>query len=434
MRRSFFLFLLLCFAVPSLFAQGGFTTVTGTVTGPDGLVWACGTISAQLITAGGASPTLNGGGFTTQTSPVGLGCPTTPGTGASGSFAMRLADSGVIVPGNTTWQFTVNMTPGIAPPQGTGPQSLTFTTAINCGTNTPSTCTSNTISISSQLSAAAPKLSNSSSSGGTPGGADTNVQYNNAGVFGGDANFTWNKTSQSLNVVLGSTGTASILDAGTTAGFVITPGAAPSLQLVGGGEIDLTTGQILISGAPFNIQGSTNSQIVSGGTFNIFSALTTDAGIKIQSTTTRKLGFYGATPIVQPAVTGTIISGTGLTSLLTQLATLGIISNSTTNTNCASAASPAVCGTSAAGSVAVPTGATPTLQINTTAITANSQVFLTVTEAPTTGTRLGVTCNTTLSTLVNPVETARVAGTSFTIQMNSTLAVNPACVHYEIVN
>jgi hypothetical protein len=105
-----------------------------------------------------------------------------------------------------------------------------------------------------------------------------------------------------------------------------------------------------------------------------------------------------------------------------------------TNTNCASSASPAVCGSAASGDVAVPTGATPTLQVNTTAVTANSQIQLSVTEAATTGTRLGVTCNTTLSTLVNPVETARVAGTSFTIQMNSTLAVNPACIHYTIMN
>jgi hypothetical protein len=143
----------------ALFAQGGFTTVTGTVTDPNGLPYACGTISAQLITAGGAAPTLNGGGFTTQTSPVSLGCQTTPGTGAAGSFAMRLADSGVIVPGNTTWRFTVNMTPGIPPPAGNGPQSFSYTTAINCSTNTPSTCTGNTMSISAQLSALAPALS-----------------------------------------------------------------------------------------------------------------------------------------------------------------------------------------------------------------------------------------------------------------------------------
>lgn len=166
---ALFLFLTLNFGLSAAVqAQGGFTTVTGTITGPDGIVWACGSISAQLITAGGASATLNGGGFTTQTSPVSLGCPTTPGTGAPGSFAMRLADSGVINPSNTTWQFTVNMTPGIAPPAGTGPQSFTFTTAINCSTNTPSTCTANSMSITAQLSAAAPKLSNSSGGGATP--------------------------------------------------------------------------------------------------------------------------------------------------------------------------------------------------------------------------------------------------------------------------
>jgi len=139
--------------------QGGFTTVTGTITDPNGLKYSCGTISAQLVTAGGASATLNGGGFTTQTSPIGLGCPTSPGTGAPGSFTMRLADSGVIVPSNTTWRFTVNMTPGIAPPAGTGPQSFTVTTAINCSTNTPATCTANAMDISTLLSAAALALS-----------------------------------------------------------------------------------------------------------------------------------------------------------------------------------------------------------------------------------------------------------------------------------
>ena len=77
---------------------------------------------------------------------------------------MRLADSGVINPSNTTWKFTVNMTPGIAPPAGTGPQSFTVTTAINCGTNTPATCTANAMDISTLLSASAPALSNSSGS------------------------------------------------------------------------------------------------------------------------------------------------------------------------------------------------------------------------------------------------------------------------------
>ena len=102
-----------------------------------------------------------------------------------------------------------------------------------------------------------------------------------------------------------------------------------------------------------------------------------------------------------------------------------------TASNCSSGASPAVCGSARAGSVAVPTGATPTLVINSTAVTATSEILLNVDESATIA---GTTCNTTLATLVNPVVTARSAGTSFTIQMNSTLATNPACVDYQIVN
>lgn len=36
--------------------------------------------------------------------------------------------------------------------------------------------------------------------GGTPGGADTNVQYNDGSAFGGDANFTWDKTGRILSL------------------------------------------------------------------------------------------------------------------------------------------------------------------------------------------------------------------------------------------
>lgn len=39
-----------------------------------------------------------------------------------------------------------------------------------------------------------------------PGGSDTYVQFNDAGVLGGDAQFTWNKTTNALSI--GSSGTA----------------------------------------------------------------------------------------------------------------------------------------------------------------------------------------------------------------------------------
>jgi hypothetical protein len=102
-----------------------------------------------------------------------------------------------------------------------------------------------------------------------------------------------------------------------------------------------------------------------------------------------------------------------------------------TATNCSQNASPAVCASAAAGVVAVPTGTNPTLTINTTAVTANSRIFLQIDESATIA---ATTCNSTLSTLVQPVVTARTAGTSFTIQIGAVIATNPACVSYLVFN
>lgn len=105
-----------------------------------------------------------------------------------------------------------------------------------------------------------------------------------------------------------------------------------------------------------------------------------------------------------------------------------------TATNCASAASPAVCGSSSAGSVLIPTGTTSsTLVVNTTDVTANSQIFFYVDD--TLGTRLSTTCNSTLATLVGgSFISARSAGVSFTITFNGTIAGNGVCGSYFIVN
>lgn len=42
------------------------------------------------------------------------------------------------------------------------------------------------------------------SGGGTPGGADSNVQYNNGGAFGGDSLFVWDDTNKFLGVGIGT--------------------------------------------------------------------------------------------------------------------------------------------------------------------------------------------------------------------------------------
>jgi hypothetical protein len=104
-----------------------------------------------------------------------------------------------------------------------------------------------------------------------------------------------------------------------------------------------------------------------------------------------------------------------------------------TSTNCSSSASPAVCGSAVAGSIAVPTGTNATLVVDTTAVTANSQIF--VQSDDTLGTKLSVTCNSTLASLiVEPVVSARTAGTSFTVTISGTTTTNPVCLSYFIVN
>lgn len=103
-----------------------------------------------------------------------------------------------------------------------------------------------------------------------------------------------------------------------------------------------------------------------------------------------------------------------------------------TVSNCSSGASPAACGSALAGAVAFPTGVTPTLVINDTAVTSISHVMLTMDESLTIS---GVTCNTTLATIAaGYAVTARVPGTSVTIQLNATVTTNKACASFIIVN
>jgi hypothetical protein len=104
-----------------------------------------------------------------------------------------------------------------------------------------------------------------------------------------------------------------------------------------------------------------------------------------------------------------------------------------TSSNCSSSASPAVCGSAAAGNVVIAAGAT-TVTVDTTTVTAQSQIF--VQSDDTLGAKLGVACNSTLSTLTGGLSIiSRKAGTSFQISTNGTApAKNPLCISYHIVN
>lgn len=206
--------------------------------------------------------------------------------------------------------------------------------------------------------------------GGTPGGSNTHVQFNNAGAFGGDGNFTY--AGNGGGVAIG--------------GLNNTPVAFLSVSANGGGIG--TTGQIRLSnGGGSGLvcwgNGGTTHACISGSTTNI---------VAISN---------GATAFNSPSYQ--------------------------TATNCSSSASPAVCGSAAAGMFVLPAAAT-SVTVNTTAVTANSEIL--VFNDDSLGTRLSVTCNTGID---NVLVSARVAATSFTIT-GSAPVTNPNCYSYLIIN
>jgi hypothetical protein len=87
--------------------------------------------------------------------------------------------------------------------------------------------------------------------GGTPGGSDTQVQFNDGGAFGGDADLTWNKTTNVLtnkgdiNLDDGGTFTTTVQTVTPTANRTISfPDATGTVALVAG-----SSGQLLWNNA-----------------------------------------------------------------------------------------------------------------------------------------------------------------------------------------
>ncbi|MEK9160540.1 MAG: hypothetical protein AAB440_00690, partial [Patescibacteria group bacterium] len=80
-------------------------------------------------------------------------------------------------------------------------------------------------------------------SGGTPGGADTQVQFNNAGAFGADASFTFNATDDRLTLTNASTTNFSSTYASSTNGFfgTLTVGSLNGPLQANAGIVSATT-------------------------------------------------------------------------------------------------------------------------------------------------------------------------------------------------
>lgn len=192
-------------------------------------------------------------------------------------------------------------------------------------------------------------------------------------------------------------------------------------------------GNAVLSSSNFNIIGIVNGP--GPGSYDVYRITCSNGGLNICATNpTGKIGSITNTNSTTSPIgfNDTGLAGDGTTPPTTNttgaLAGYGV----QTLTDCASSASPAVCGSASAGSVVIAAGAT-TVTVDTTAVGPNSEIVLTPDD--TLGTKLGVTCNSTLLTLFGGLAvTNRSTNTSFQVTSGATPGVNPLCFNYVIYN
>ena len=177
----------------------------------------------------GSVPSLNGNNFCFVD---GTGCPPA-GAGSQWRFNSSGNPSISIIGNNTLVEFLAGT--GMTVTHATN--AITFTNTVT-DTNASTACSGPEVLFGNGT------CGNVTGGSGTPGGSDTQIQFNNAGSFGGNANLTWNSTGNILGV------TAVLLD---TSGNVDPPNAIGtfyydtdqntiSTHMVGG-EVVLQIGQ-----------------------------------------------------------------------------------------------------------------------------------------------------------------------------------------------
>ena len=148
--------------------------------------------------------------------------------------------------------------------------------------------------------------------GGSPAGTNTAVQFNNNGAFGGNANnFSYDDSTQSLQLENGGASTIISFVGGATQSMDVTLNAtsSPPALTVDNTETDGTL--FLHSDGNLTLESDSGAVIV-------------------QISGSGSLGFFGATGHVKEAITGSKASNAALASLLTALAAYGLVTDSTT--------------------------------------------------------------------------------------------------------
>ena len=226
-RLSLAIFLLLCASC----APAQTSNVTATITDSDGQTWNNGTYSISFVpsTTNSAPPIWNGSPMTTAQKGPYTG--TLSGTGV---LTVSLPDNSFITPPNSQWAFTLcsntsapcstvtlivtGAAPNLSTTLSQGVKAPRFSATLNAygyldgevfPIPVPGGRYFNVNSLLGRLWNGSAWINEGSGGTTTPGGANTDVQYNNSGAFGGDGNFTYNPSIQQITMT-GQAGTATL--------------------------------------------------------------------------------------------------------------------------------------------------------------------------------------------------------------------------------
>lgn len=147
--------------------------------------------------------------------------------------------------------------------------------------------------------------------GASPGGANTNIQFNDGGVFAGDPGLTWDKTTGSFIAASAANANSAIQATGNMTISLLSTFVTPPLIAIQNSE----------PGGFINVE-ATDSCILKSDSGSV---LIQSPGTVLEAGTGQTLGFFNTPPVARPTVTGSRGGNAALASLLTQLATLGLI-------------------------------------------------------------------------------------------------------------